>query len=37
MAFHFPAVIHASRITFKGRDCGVPVVSGVYNQAAQLK
>lgn len=37
MAFHFPAVIHASRITFAKAELWVPVVSGVYNQAAQLE
>ncbi len=36
MAFHFPAVIHASRVTFTKAELWVPVVSGVYNQAAQL-
>ncbi|QYR19085.1 DUF3298 and DUF4163 domain-containing protein [Paenibacillus sp. sptzw28] len=35
MAFHFPAVIQASRVTFPKAELWVPVVSGLYNQAAQ--
>jgi hypothetical protein len=35
MAFHFPAVIQASRVTFPKAELWVPVVSGLYNPAAQ--
>lgn len=37
MAFHFPAVIHASRVAFPKAELWVPVVSGVYNQAAEYE
>jgi hypothetical protein len=37
MAFHFPAVIHASRVTFPKAELWVPVVSGLHNQAVQYE
>jgi len=35
MAFQFPAVIHASRITFPKAELWVPVLSGLHNAAAR--
>lgn len=35
MAFQFPAVIHASRVTFPKAELWVPVVSGLHNPAAR--
>ncbi|MBW7477525.1 DUF3298 and DUF4163 domain-containing protein [Paenibacillus oenotherae] len=35
MAFQFPAVIHASRITFPKAELWVPVISGLHNAAAR--
>jgi hypothetical protein len=35
MAFQFPAVIHASRVTFPKAELWVPVVSGVQHSAAR--
>ncbi|QYR19033.1 DUF3298 and DUF4163 domain-containing protein [Paenibacillus sp. sptzw28] len=35
MAFQFPAVIHASRMTFPKAELWVPVVSGLQNAAAR--
>ncbi|RAP78251.1 DUF3298 and DUF4163 domain-containing protein [Paenibacillus montanisoli] len=35
MAFQFPAVIHASRMTFPKAELWVPVVSGLHNTAAR--
>ncbi|MBW7455922.1 DUF3298 and DUF4163 domain-containing protein [Paenibacillus sepulcri] len=35
MAFQFPAVIHASRVTFPKAELWVPVVSGVQHAAAR--
>ncbi|WP_274650700.1 DUF3298 and DUF4163 domain-containing protein [Paenibacillus humicola] len=35
MAFQFPAVVHASRITFPKAELWVPVISGLHNAAAR--
>lgn len=35
MAFQFPAVIHASRVTFPKAELWVPVISGLHNAAAR--
>lgn len=35
MAFQFPAVIHASRVTFPKAELWVPVLSGLHNAAAR--
>jgi hypothetical protein len=35
MAFHFPAVIQASRVTFPKAELWIPVISGLHNPAAR--